>query len=371
MSAIPMNDMLLQYERYKADIDAQINEVLASGHFIGGAKVQKFEVELSQYLSGHHVVSCGNGTDALQIALMCLELQPGDEVIIPAFTFGATAETVKLMGLTPVFADVDPFTYNIDPDSMKQVITEHTRCIIPVHLFGLCANMDQIMTIARQYNLFVIEDTAQALGSMYEENDDPRQAGCMGDIGTLSFFPSKNLGCYGDGGAIVTSNETYAEKCRMIKNHGTRKKYYHEMVGINSRLDAIQAGILLAKLPHLEHDIEARIKAADLYDTLLKDTTGILLPTKPIKGRHTFHQYTVQSEDRSALIAALTAADIATAIYYPAGLHTQPAFQTHGKEQISCDAATQLTKIVVSLPIYPDICAEQIEFICQTIKKGY
>lgn len=358
-----MNDLRAQYQRYKSEIDEAIRNIIDSSQFIGGAPVKAFEENLSKYLNGVHVIACANGTDALQIALMACDLKPGDEVITTPFTFAATAEVVCFLGLKPVFVDIDPRTFCMDEDKIKSAVTSKTRCIIPVHLFGQCANMETIMQIAKEYNLLIIEDAAQSLGSTYKmANGDVLPSGTIGDIGTTSFFPSKNLGCFGDGGAIYTKDADLAQKIRMICNHGARKKYYHEIVGVNSRLDTLQAAILDVKLKYVEEDIIKRIKAADLYDKLLEGNSNIEIPFRSPESRHTFHQYTIRvKEDRNGVIDRLKSNNIASSVYYPLSLHVQSAF-TYKNDPVNNYPQTELAcEHVLSLPIFPDITEAQIE----------
>lgn len=366
-----MNDLRLQYQKYRKLIDANIEKVLASGQYIGGAFVQEFELALAAYMSSEAVISCGNGTDALQIALMALELPANSEVILPAFTFGAAAEAVTILGLKPIFADVRTDTFNIDPQQVRQLISEKTSCIIPVHMFGLCAEMNEIMDLANSYGLRVIEDTAQALGSELMYRGSWRKAGTMGAIGTFSFFPSKNLGCYGDGGATCSNDELLLKQMRMIKNHGTQKKYFHERLGMNSRLDALQAGILLAKLSGLDQDLQARIEHAANYNAELAGIEAICLPQVPSGYKHTWHQYTLKiKEKRAQVIEALNEAGIAHSIYYPVPLHRQAAFKIYGTD-FECPVADELCEQVLSLPMYPELTYTQILAICQVIKNVF
>ncbi len=360
---IPMNDLGAQYRRYKKEIDNAIQKIIDSTQFIGGSPVKSFEENLSKYLNNVHVIPCANGTDALQVALMACDLQRGDEVITTPFTFAATAEVVCLLGLTPIFVDIDPFTFCMNADLIEEAITPKTRCIIPVHLFGQCANMEQIIQIANANDLLVIEDAAQSLGSdYYMSNGDVVPSGILGDIGTTSFFPSKNLGCFGDGGAIFTKDAKLAQKIRMICNHGARKKYYHEIVGVNSRLDALQAAILDVKLKYVNEDINKRIKAADMYDTLLINKTDLEIPIRTAYSKHTFHQYTIRiKQGREEVIERLNSNNISCSIYYPLSLHVQEAF-TNKKDLIKTYPQTETAcEQVLSLPIFPDITEAQIE----------
>ncbi len=303
-----MVDLKGQYIKIKSAIDAGIQEVIDNTAFIKGPQVKQFETELAAYLNVKNVIACANGTDALQIAMMTLDLKPGDEVILPAFTYVATAEVIALLGLVPVMVDVEPETFCIDVTKIESKINSKTKAIVPVHLFGQSANMDAIMEIATKHNLFVIEDTAQALGSKFQPTNSQKpgarsqglSAGCMGTIGTTSFFPSKNLGCYGDGGAMMTNDDELAKKIRMLANHGQSVQYVHDVIGVNSRLDTIQAAILLAKLPHIDEYAEARNKAADLYDQLLGSHPNIKVPKRNPESTHVFHQYTIQLKGHGA-----------------------------------------------------------------------
>ena len=292
---LPMVDLKTQYARIKADLDRALNEVLESSLFIGGPKVNAFRENLEHYLGVKHVIPCANGTDALQIAMMAMGLRPGDEVIVPAFTYVATAEVIGLLGLVPVMTDVDPDTFNIRADHIEAAITPRTKAIVPVHLFGQSADMDPIMAVARKHNLYVIEDAAQSIGGDYVDRKGvSHKTGTIGHIGCTSFFPSKNLGCYGDGGALMTNDDELAAKCRMIAAHGQSKQYYHECIGVNSRLDALQAAVLNVKLPHLDEYNATRRRAADYYDHAFQDIPGVKTPVRAPYATHVFHQYTLQ-----------------------------------------------------------------------------
>lgn len=367
--SIPMNDLGMQYARYQNEIDAAIADVIQSSVFIGGPKVRMFEQNLSGYLGSPHVIGCANGTDALQIALMALNMSPGDEVITTSFTFAATVETICLSGLKPRFVDINPYTFCIDTNKIEAAITDRTRCILPVHLFGQCADMESIVQIAKKYNLYIIEDNAQALGANFTFSDGRREkAGTIGHIGTTSFFPSKNLGAFGDGGALFTNDAILAQTIRMLCNHGSQKKYYHEIIGVNSRLDAIQAAILDVKLKHLTQDLESRKAVAAQYDAFLSDNSNIQLPSRSSNTDHTFHQYTIRiKEDREAIVDRLKANNISTSVYYPLSLHVQKAFSLDG-EEIPILPETELAcKEVLSLPIFPDMTSDQIKRICQLL----
>lgn len=365
---IPMNDLGAQYLRYESEIDSAIENVIQSGQFIKGSKVTEFEANLAEFLDKSHVITCGNGTDALQIALMALDLKEGDEIITTPFTFAATAEVIGLLRLKPVFVDIRPDTFCIDETKIEEAITSSTRCIIPVHLFGTHANMEVIMEIAHRHHLYVIEDAAQSLGAEYQFSDGRKcQSGTMGHIGTTSFFPSKNLGCYGDGGALITRDFLLAEKIRMICNHGARKKYYHEMIGVNSRLDAIQAAILDVKLKYLNQDIQSRMAAGEYYNQLLAQKSDIICPSGLQNSTHTYHQYTIRVKNRQEVQEKLRYSEISSMIYYPVSLHTQPAFTFAGQSGITFNETEKACGEVLSLPIYPDITREQIKKIAQTL----
>jgi dTDP-4-amino-4,6-dideoxygalactose transaminase len=363
MRPIQMVDLKQQYAKIKDEIDRSIHEVLESAAFINGPVVKALSDELGQYLGSKHVIPCANGTDALQIAMMGLGLQPGDEVITPSFTFIATTEVVALLGLKPVFVEVDKDTFCVDPRSLETAITPRTKAIIPVHLYGQSAPMEEIMAIARKHNLPVIEDNAQAIGSTYTFSDgSTHKTGTIGDIGCISFFPSKNLGCYGDGGAICTNDDGLAEKMRMIANHGQSRQYYHDMVGCNSRLDAIQAAILRVKLPRLESYIEARRKVADFYDAAFSGHTKIKVPHRASYTHHVFHQYTLQLEgvDREGLKAFLASHQIPAMIYYPVPGHRQQMFSHIEGKMPHLPVTDHLTERVLSLPMHTELDEEQL-----------
>ncbi len=370
---IQMVDLRSQYEKIKDEIDAAIQSVIDSSTFIKGPKVAEFELALANYLKVNHVVACGNGTDALQIALMALGLERGDEVIIPTFTYVATAEVIALLGLKPVLIDVNPITFCIDVNQIEAKITSNTKAIIPVHLFGQSADMESILSIAHRNNLYVIEDNAQAIGACYTFSDGRVMfTGTMGDIGTTSFFPSKNLGCFGDGGALITNNQILAEKIRMICNHGQKVQYYHECVGVNSRLDTIQAAILLAKLPHLNEYNIARQQAATYYNELLKDRIEIVCPISDPKSTHVFHQYTIKlngklGSNRNQLKEYLKENGIPTMVYYPLPIHLQEAYQGWYSQADSFSVANELSSQVLSLPMHTQLSEEQQKFIINCI----
>lgn len=366
-----MVDLKGQYEKIQSEIDNAVLNTIRSTAFIGGPEVKSFQEELERYLDVKHVIPCANGTDALQIAMMALELQPGDEVITAAFTYVATAEVIALLKLTPVLVDVDPNTFNIDLTAIEKAITSKTKAIVPVHLFGQCADMEPILALAKKHNLYVIEDTAQAIGAKYTFSDGRVvSAGCMGDIGATSFFPSKNLGCYGDGGALFTNNDELAKKMRMIANHGQVVRYYHDVIGVNSRLDAIQAAILRVKLRYLDMYSDSRNKAAAFYDQAFASTEQLTTPARAKNTTHVFHQYTLISEgvDRAGLIEFLAGRGIPSMIYYPVPLHLQKAFGSHYKEG-DFPITEDLCKKVFSLPMHTELNDEELDFITASVKE--
>lgn len=370
MKKIQMVDLHTQYLNIKNDIDRGIQEVIDSTAFIKGSKVTEFQEHLEQYTGAKHIINVGNGTDALQIALMALGLKPGDEVITPTFTFIATAEVVALLGLTPVVVDVDWDTLNISVDAIRKAITPKTKVIVPVHLFGQCANMDAIMQIAQEHNLFVVEDACQAIGAQYTfKNGHTQQAGTIGHIGCTSFFPSKNLGCYGDGGAIFTNDDQLAEKMKAIANHGCFVRYHHDFVGVNSRLDSIQAAILDAKLPHLNTYIANRQRAAAFYDKAFANNPHILTPGRDPQSTHVYHQYTLRliDVDRDQLKARLAEKDIPSMVYYPIPLHMQKAYQDPRYKQGDFPIAERLASCVLSLPMHTELDEEQLNYITQAV----
>ncbi len=368
-----MVDLVGQYERLRPDIDAAIAEVLASARFIGGPVVEGFERSLAEYLGVEHVVSCANGTDALQLALMALDLQPGDEVIVPAFTYVATAEVIALLRLRPVMVDVDERTFNLTGAIVEAAITDRTKAVVPVHLFGQGAEMDAIVEVADRHGLYVVEDNAQAIGARFVDRDGQRRSlGSFGNIGTTSFFPSKNLGCYGDGGALYTDDATLAEKLRMLRNHGQKKRYYHEIVGVNSRLDAIQAAVLHVKLAHLDDFIARRRRVADAYDAAFRDIDGLVIPWRDPRSDHVFHQYTLRVMDgkRDALRAHLERLGISTNIYYPVPLYRQKAFE--GWTDVDYLPVTErLCEEVLSLPIHTEMDDETLEYIVDGVRSFF
>jgi UDP-2-acetamido-2-deoxy-ribo-hexuluronate aminotransferase len=378
MKKIQMVDLKGQYETIKEVVNTSVLEVLDSTAYINGPKVHEFQKNLEDYLGVKHVIPCANGTDALQIAMMGLGLKPGDEVITADFTFAATVEVIALLGLTPVLVDVEPDTFNIDVNAIKKAITPKTKAIVPVHLFGQCADMDAIMAIAKEHNLFVIEDNAQAIGSNYTSKDGSKmKAGTIGHVASTSFFPSKNLGCYGDGGAIFTNDDDLAHTIRGIVNHGMYRRYYHDVVGVNSRLDSIQAVILNTKLPHLDSYNKARQNAARKYNAAFKGQENIITPVYKKTcdsiceecDCHVYHQYTlkVKDTDRDALAAHLNEQGIPCGVYYPVPLHSQKAYADERYNEEDFKVTNQLIKEVISLPMHTELDDEQIEFITSTL----
>lgn len=366
-----MVDLKGQYEKIKDTVNYSILEVIDTTAFINGPEVHSFQKELEDYLDVKHVIPCANGTDALQIAMMGLDLKPGDEVITADFTFAATVEVIALLQLTPVLVDVEPDTFNIDPEAIKKAITPRTKAIVPVHLFGQTANMDAIMEIAREHNLYVIEDNAQAIGANYHFKDgSTKKAGAIGDVASTSFFPSKNLGCYGDGGAIFTNNDELAHTIRGIVNHGMYERYHHDVVGVNSRLDSIQAAVLRAKLPNLDKYNQARQKAAKAYSKAFEKVEGISIPfTSGAEDTHVYHQYTLKIADgkRDALAKHLGEKAIPHGIYYPIPLHNQKAYRDERYKEEDFPVTNQLVKDVISLPMHTELDNEQIDYITGTI----
>lgn len=373
MKKIQMVDLVSQYESIKEEVQKSINSILEKAQFINGPDVKEFSGELANYLGASHVIPCANGTDALQIAMMALDLKPGDEVITPSYTYIATTEVIGLLGLKPVFVDCDEKTFNISPAAIEKAITSKTKAIVPVHLYGQSCDMDAIMDIAKKYDLYVIEDNAQAIGSDYTFKDGTKKkTGTIGDIGCTSFFPSKNLGCYGDGGAISTNDDVLASKLRMIANHGQSKRYYHDRVGCNSRLDTIQAAVLRIKLKRLDSYIEARRKAASYYDEFFSNYPSIATPFRSKNSKHVFHQYTLQLPDeinRDGLVEYLASKDIPAMIYYPVPAHKQKMFAT--LDTVCGDLTTTdwLTSRVFSLPMHTELTEEQLSYICQGVKE--
>lgn len=372
MRDIQMVDLKGQYEKIKEEVNPRIQSILDNAAFINGPEVQGFQLELEQYLNVEHVIPCGNGTDALQVAMMALGLKPGDEVITTTFTFVATAEVIALLGLTPVLVDVEEDSFLINTDEVRNAITSKTRAIIPVHLFGQCANMEEIQSIADEHKLFVIEDAAQSIGSSYHFSDGTsRQSGTIGDFGCTSFFPSKNLGCYGDGGALFTKDSKLAEKARMIVNHGMKVRYYHDEIGVNSRLDSIQAAVLSVKLKRLNDYCNSRRAAAWHYDQELGDLPGISTPLRVKNSCHVFHQYTLKLEgiDRAGLQQFLMDNGIPAMIYYPVPLHQQKAYQDDRYPDGHFPIAEKLARQVLSLPMHTELDQEQLNYITDKIKE--
>ncbi len=374
MKKIEMVDLRSQYERLKADIDNAIAGVISSAAFIRGPEVRLFEEELQRYLGIRHVISCANGTDALQIAMMALGLKPGDEVITTNFTFIATVEVIELLGLKAVLVEPDKDTFNISVEAVRKVITPRTRAIVPVHLFGQCADMEPILELARQHGIHIIEDVAQATGTEYRFTDGTvKKAGTMGTIGCTSFFPSKNLGCYGDGGALFTDNDELAGLIRSITNHGMKVRYYHDTIGVNSRLDTIQAAILRVKLRHLDAFNEARAQAAAFYDTQLSGLPGITVPARSVFSSHIFHQYTLKiaGGERNSLRECLENEGIPSMIYYPVPLHMQKAYLHLGYQPGDFPVTTQLSGEVLSLPMHTELDDEQLAWITGCIRSKF
>ena len=379
MKKIQMVDLKGQYDNIKEVVNTSIQEVLETTSYINGPKVHQFQKNLEQYLGVKHVIPCANGTDALQIAMMGLGLKPGDEVITADFTFAATVEVIALLQLIPVLVDVNEDDFNINIEAIKKAITPKTKAIVPVHLFGQCANMEAIIEIANEHDLYVIEDNAQAIGATYTfKNGSKAQAGTIGHVASTSFFPSKNLGCYGDGGAIFTNDDALAHTIRGIVNHGMYKRYHHDVVGVNSRLDSIQAAILDAKLPNLNKYNKARQIAAQKYNKAFEGVTKIITPKvsngcKTICDTcdcHVFHQYTLRilGVDRDALVTHLNESGIPCGVYYPIPLHKQKAYADSRYKEVDFEVTNQLVKDVISLPMHTELDDEQIEFITSTIK---
>lgn len=370
-----MVDLSRQLKPIRAEIDSAIQEVLEATDFIQGKPVKKFERNLSAWVGAKHAISCANGTDALQLAFMALGLKSGDEVILPTFTYVATAEVIALLGLKPILVDVDSQTFNINIEAASHLVTSRTKAIVPVHLYGQCANMEEIMKFAEYHKLFVVEDTAQAIGAKVRFSDGSmRSAGTIGHIGTTSFFPSKNLGCFGDGGAIFTENDNLASKLRMIANHGQSVKYRHDVIGVNSRLDTIQAAILNVKLDYLHSYCEARQKSAAFYDDALKDVEQVTTPFRSPFSSHVFHQYTIKVNEqysRDELKSHLAKQGIPSMIYYPLPLHEQKAYLEFMSEDMEFPISTALCNSVLSLPMHTHLKIEEQEFIVGHIKSFF
>lgn len=365
-----MVDLHGQYQNIKNEIDSSIKSVLENTDFINGSEVKQFQKNLEKYLDVKHVIPCANGTDALQIALMALDLQPGDEIITTNFTFVATLEVIALLGLKPIIADVNPDNFNISIESIRKNISSRTKVILPVHLFGQCAEMEEIILLAKKHNLKIIEDGAQSLGTKYSfSNGSSFMAGTMGDFGITSFFPSKNLGCYGDGGALFTNNDELAGMARSIANHGMKIRYYHDHIGINSRLDTIQAAILNVKLPKLDTYNEARSKAASFYNAAFKNCDQLEIPSRIKASSHIFHQYTliVKNGRRDELRNFLQSNNIPAMIYYPVPLHIQKAYQYLGYKEGDFPVTEQLCKSVISLPMHTELHQDQLNHITENV----
>jgi len=370
MNAIKMVDLKGQYEKIKKEIDENISQVIESTSFINGPNIKEFQTHLEEYLNVKHVIPCANGTDALQVSLMALGLKAGDEVITSPFTFIATAEVIGLLGITCKFVDVEWDTFNLDVGQLEKAITPKTKAIIPVHLFGQCCNMEKIMQIAKKHALFVIEDACQAIGAEYLfKNGEKKRAGTIGDIGCFSFFPSKNLGCFGDGGAITTNDDELAKKLRGICNHGMFVQYHHELLGVNSRLDSIQAAVLDVKLKYLDEYNAARQKAAVFYNKMFENHPKIEIPTISSFSTHIFHQYTLKlkNTDRQKVIKKMKEAEIPVMVYYPIPLHLQKAFENLGYRKGDFPIAEKLCECVISLPMHTELTEEQQRFIAEQI----
>ncbi|MCT8338877.1 DegT/DnrJ/EryC1/StrS family aminotransferase [Flavobacteriaceae bacterium TK19130] len=379
MRKIQMVDLKGQYQQIKEQVDQSVQEVIESTAYINGPEVHQFQKELEEYLGVKHVIPCANGTDALQVAMMGLGLKPGDEVITADFTFAATVEVIALLGLTPVLVDVDPVSFNIDIEAVEKAITPKTKAIVPVHLFGLAAQMDELMALAEKHNLYVIEDNAQGIGTTYTSKDGTKtKTGAIGHVASTSFFPSKNLGCYGDGGAIFTNDDDLAHTIRGIVNHGMYERYHHDVVGVNSRLDSIQAAVLRAKLPHLDNYNSARRNAARKYTAAFAGIENIITPTGfcdagnsicDVCDCHVFHQYTLRilDADRDGLVKHLNEKGIPCGVYYPIPLHLQKAYRDDRYDEANFSVTNQLVKEVISLPMHTELDDEQIDFITQTV----
>jgi UDP-2-acetamido-2-deoxy-ribo-hexuluronate aminotransferase len=370
MKKIQMVDLGSQYQKIQQEIDSAVIDVIRSTQFINGPEVKNFQKALEDYLGVRNVIPCANGTDALQVAMMGLDLKPGDEVITTSFTFVATVEVIALLGLTPVLVDVLPDTFNIDPIALKKAITPKTKAIVPVHLFGQCTDMKEIMNIAKENNLFVIEDNAQAIGADYIFDDGTRKkAGTIGHVGATSFFPSKNLGCYGDGGAIFTDDDELAKKLQIVVNHGMQTRYYHDTVGVNSRLDSIQAVILKIKLKYLDQYAAARQKAANFYNNAFKECSKLITPVTSNFSTHVFHQYTLVTKDidRNKLQEYLMSKEIPAMIYYPVPMHMQKAYIDPRYKEGDFPVTEMLSKSVISLPMHTELDEEQLSYITKNV----
>ena len=368
-----MVDLRGQYQKIKHEIDANMQEVIDASVFINGYKVAEFQRDLEQYLGVRNVIPVANGTDALTISLMSLGLQAGDEVITPTFSFIAAAEAIAFLGLKPVFVDVDADTFNVSVKSVSQAITPHTKAIIPIHLFGQNAEMEELLNLAKQHNIPIVEDACQSIGSVYTFSDGQKaQSGCMGDMGCLSFFPSKNLGCYGDGGAILTNNDELAARARAIASHGSTTRYHHDRIGVNSRLDSIQAAVLQVKLKYLDNYITAREQVADFYYNAFSGNEHIILPTRYKSSTHVFNQFSIklQNVNRDNLRKKLLEHGIPTMVYYPLPLHLQKAFQHLGYSAGDFPVSEKLSETILSLPIHTEMDNEQLTFIAEKVLEG-
>jgi UDP-2-acetamido-2-deoxy-ribo-hexuluronate aminotransferase len=370
MRKIQMVDLKSQYDKIQQEIDTAVIDVIRSTQYINGSEVKNFQQDLENYLNVKHVIPCANGTDALQVAMMGLDLKPGDEVITTSFTFVATVEVIALLGLTPVLVDVLPDTFNIDPESVRKAITPKTKAIVPVHLFGQCVDMEPLMEMAKEHNLYIIEDNAQAIGADYIFKDGTRKkAGTIGTVGCTSFFPSKNLGCYGDGGAIFTDDDELAQRLRVIVNHGMEVRYYHDSIGVNSRLDSMQAAILRIKLRKLDEYAAARRKAACFYDRAFANHPRIKTPVRSKFSTHVFHQYTlvIENLDQFALQKFMGEKDIPAMIYYPVPMHMQKAYIDPRYKEGDFPVTEMLSKSVISLPMHTELDEEQLKYITESV----
>ena len=371
---IQMCDLVGQYKKIQTEVDLAMSQVINSSAFINGQQVKEFKTNLEQFTETKHVIPCANGTDALQLALMALGLQPGDEVIVPAFTYVAAAEVIGLLRLTPVMVDVDYDSFNITLSNIEKGLSPKTKAIIPVHLFGQTCPMEEIMIFAQKHRLFVVEDNAQAIGAWYTFSDgSKKQAGTIGHIGCTSFFPTKNLGCFGDGGAMMCEDDALAERLRMMTVHGQTVKYYHEILGCNSRLDTLQAAILNVKLQHLDEYTQARQRAAKIYSEGLRNLDGITLPKEMPYSTHVYHQYTIKVHDgkRNALKAHLTEKDVPSMIYYPLPLSEQNAFKSITRAAGQLDVSKELAGAVLSLPMHTELCEEEQKYIINAVKSFF
>ncbi len=370
MKKIQMVDLKGQYEKLSQEIDNAVLNVIRSTQYINGPEVKFFQQELETYLGIKHVIPCANGTDALQVAMMALDLKPGDEVLTTSFTFVATVEVIALLGLTPVLVDVDPLTFNLDPGALRKAITPKSKAVVPVHLFGQCADMEAILDISREHNLYVIEDNAQAIGADFRFGDGTtKKAGTLGTIGCTSFFPSKNLGCYGDGGALFTHDDDLAQRMRVIVNHGMEVRYYHDSIGVNSRLDSIQAAILRIKLRQLDQYAQARRAAADYYDYAFANNPKLLTPKRAGNSTHVFHQYTLitRDVDRFGLQEFLQSKDIPAMVYYPVPMHMQKAYTDPRYKEGDFPVTEELSRCVISLPMHTELDDEQLKYISTSV----